>query len=182
MKSSKKSIILGVTGSIAAYKACELTSLLKARAGFDVKVLLTREAKEFVTALTLQTLSQNKVISDMFELPGEWNPVHTALADAADLVLVAPATANVIAKLASGICDDILTCTIFATEAPVLIAPAMNDKMYEHRITQDNIARLKKIGYHFIGPVKGHLSCGCEGMGHISDLNDIIAEVKRLTK
>ena len=181
MKKDIKTIILGVTGSIAAYKACELTGLLK-KEGFNVRVLLTKEANEFVTALTLQTLSQNKVIMDMFESPEEWNPVHTSLAQSADLILIAPATANIIAKLASGICDDILTCTIFAADAPVLIAPAMNDKMYEHKVVQDNIAKLKKIGYRFIGPIKGHLACGCEAVGHIADLADIIAEVKRLAK
>ena len=181
MKKAAKTIILGVTGSIAAYKACELTSLLK-REGLDVKAILTKEAKEFVTALTLQTLSQNRVITDMFEPPDEWNPIHTSMADEADLILIAPATANIIAKLAAGICDDILTCVIFAAKAPVLIAPAMNDKMYSHQVTQDNIAKLKKIGYHFIGPVKGHLACGCEAMGHIADLSDIMAEVKRLAK
>jgi phosphopantothenoylcysteine decarboxylase/phosphopantothenate--cysteine ligase len=181
MKKDIKTVILGVTGSIAAYKACELTSLLK-KEGFDVRVILTKEAKEFVTSLTLQTLSQNKVITDMFESPEEWSPVHTSLAKAADLVLIAPATANIIAKIASGICDDMLTCTVFATEAPVVIAPAMNDKMFEHRITQENIAKLKKIGYHFVGPIKGHLSCGCEGMGHIAGISDIVTKVKRLMK
>ena len=118
----------------------------------------------------------------MFEIPDEWNPVHTSLAQKADLVLIAPATANIIAKIAAGICDDLLTCTVFATEAPVLIAPAMNDKMFGHRITQENIAKLKKIGYHFIGPVKGHLSCGCEAIGHIADTSDIMAKAKRLVK
>jgi len=181
VKKDTKTIILGVTGSIAAYKACELTSLLK-KEGFAVRVLLTKEGKEFVTALTLQTLSKNKVITDMFENPGEWNPVHTSLAEEADLILIAPATANVIAKLASGVCDDILTCTIFASDAPVLIAPAMNDKMYGHKIVQENIAKLKEIGYHFIGPIKGHLACGCEAVGHIADSVDIIAEAKRLAK
>lgn len=181
MKKTKKTIILGVTGSIAAYKACEITSLLK-KEGFDVRVVLTKEAKEFVTALTLQTLSQNKVVEDMFEPLEEWDPLHTSLARRADLVLIAPATANVIAKLASGICDDILTCTVFAADRPVVIAPAMNDKMYKHKITQDNIVKLKKIGYRFIGPIKGHLACGCEAMGHIAPPKDIVAEVKRLMK
>lgn len=181
MKKDTKTIILGVTGSIAAYKACELTSLLK-KEGFNVKVLLTKEGKEFVTALTLQTISQNKVIMNMFESPEEWNPIHTSLAEEADLILIAPATANIIAKLASGICDDILTCTVFASDAPVLIAPAMNDKMYKHEIVQGNITKLKKTGYHFIGPVKGHLACGCEAMGHIADLAGIISEAKRLAK
>ena len=181
MKKDIKTIILGVTGSIAAYKACELTSLLK-KAGFDVVVLLTKEAEEFVTALTLRTLSKNKVLTDMFGSPEEWDPIHTSLAARADLVLIAPATANVIAKIASGICDDILTCTVLSVEAPVLIAPAMNNKMYEHSITQGNIAKLKKVGYHFIGPTKGHLACGCEAIGHIAELADVVAEVRRLVK
>ena len=177
----KKTILLGVTGSIAAYKACDIISLLK-KEGFDVKVLLTKEAKEFVTALTMQTLSQNKIITDMFELPDEWNPVHTSLAKEADLVMIAPATANIIAKIASGICDDILTCTVFATSAPIVIAPAMNEKMYKHTITQANIQKLKKVGYHFVGPIKGHLACGCEDIGHIADINDIVKEAKRLLR
>ncbi len=181
MKKAIKTVIFGVTGSIAAYKACELTSLLK-KEGFDVRVVLTKEAEEFVTALTLQTLSKNKVITDMFESPEAWDPAHTSLAAQADLILIAPATANIIAKLAAGICDDILTCAVFASDSPVLIAPAMNDKMYGHRITQDNIAKLKKIGYHFIGPIKGHLACGCDAMGHIAHANDIIAGAKRLVK
>ncbi|MFH1190347.1 MAG: flavoprotein [Candidatus Omnitrophota bacterium] len=181
MKRDIRTVILGVTGSIAAYKACELTSLLK-KEGFDVRVVLTKEAKEFVTALTLQTLSKNKVMTDMFEAPEAWDPIHTSLADQAALILIAPATANIIAKLAAGICDDLLTCAVFASDAPVLIAPAMNDKMYAHRVTQDNIAKLKKIGYHFIGPVKGHLACGCDAMGHIAGLDAIIAEAKRLVK
>lgn len=181
MKKNKKNILLGITGSIAAYKACDIISLLK-KEGFDVRVLLTKEAKEFITPLTLQTLSQNKIVDDMFELPDEWNPVHTSLAQTAGLVLIAPATANIIAKIAAGICDDIITCTIFATDAPVLIAPAMNEKMYKHAITRNNIEKLKKIGYHFIGPVKGRLACGCEGMGHIAEINDIIKEAKRLLK
>lgn len=181
MKIIKKTIVLGVTGSIAAYKACEITGLLK-KDGFDVRVLLTKEAKEFVTPLSLETLSQNKVISDMFETPEEWNPVHTALAQAASLILIAPASANIIAKIAAGICDDILTCTVLATAAPILIAPAMNEKMYKHPITQENIARLKKIGYHFIGPIKGHLACGCDDIGHIAEIGGIVKEAKRLAK
>ena len=181
MKRENRTIVLGITGSIAAYRACDIISLLR-KDGFDVRVLLTREAKEFVSLLTLQTLSRNKIILDMFESPDEWNPVHTSLAAKASLILIAPATANLIAKLAHGICDDILTCTVFATEAPVLIAPAMNDKMYEHAVTQDNIARLKKIGYRFIGPIKGRLACGYEAAGHISDSEDIVAEAKRLIK
>lgn len=178
---SGKTIVLGVTGSIAAYKACEMVSLFK-KEGSDVRVILTKEAAAFVTPLTFQTISQNKTITDMFESPEDWNPRHVALADEAALVLIAPATANIIGKLASGICDDMLTCTVFASKAPVLIAPAMNDRMYRHPVTQGNIARLKKIGYRFVGPVKGRLACGCEAVGHIADVKDIVNEAKRLLK
>jgi phosphopantothenoylcysteine decarboxylase/phosphopantothenate--cysteine ligase len=176
-----KSVILGITGGIAAYKACELISILK-KGSFDVTVLLTKEAEEFVTPLTFQTLSGNKVYRDLFALPDEWNPVHTSLADKADLVVIAPATANIIGKLASGICDDILTCTIFATKAPVLIAPAMNEKMYEHKITQANIDKLKAIGYRFTGPIKGHLACGHEAMGHIAEPREILKAINKILK
>ena len=181
VKTAAKSIMLGVTGSIAGYKACEITTLLK-RGAFDITVLLTREAKEFITPLTLQTLSGNKVTSDMFEPSDRWNPMHTSLADKADLVLIAPASANIIGKLASGICDDILTCVVFATKAPILIAPAMNEKMYRNEIIQDNIAKLKRIGYKFIGPIKGRLACGHEDIGHLAETDDIVNEAKRLLK
>jgi phosphopantothenoylcysteine decarboxylase/phosphopantothenate--cysteine ligase len=176
-----KTVILGVTGSIAAYKACEILSLFRKEA-IDTRVILTKEAQAFVTRLTFQTLSQNSVVTDMFECPEEWNPRHVSLAEKASLVLIAPATANIIGKLASGICDDMLTCTVFATKAPVLIAPAMNDAMYGHPVTRENVARLKKIGYRFIGPVKGRLACGSEAMGHIADVQDIVSEAKRLLK
>ena len=181
MTTKKRSVILGVTGSIAAYKACEIISLLK-KADIDVEVLLTKEAKAFITPLTLQTLSGNKVVEDMFEITTEWNPVHTSLADKAELVLIAPATANLIGKLANGICDDILTCVVFATKAPVLVAPAMNEKMYRHKIVQENIEKLKRAGYKFIGPIKGHLACGCTDIGHLAEVNDIVNEAKRLLR
>lgn len=181
MSVPKRSMILGITGSIAAYKACEIISLLREEP-IDIQVVLTKEAEEFITPLTLQTLSRNKVITDMFELPDTWNPVHTSLGDKADLVLIAPATANIIGKLASGICDDTLSCVIYATKAPILIAPAMNEKMYKHKIIQENINRLKKIDYKFIGPIKGHLACGCEDIGHLARTQDIVREVKRLLK
>jgi len=181
MKKAAGSVILGVTGSIAAYKACELVSLFK-KDGFDVTVLLTKEALEFVTPLTFETLSGNKVVTDMFALPGSRCPIHTSLADKADIILIAPATANLIGKLACGICDDILSCTVFASNAPVLIAPAMNDKMYRHSIVQANIEKLKKTGYHFIGPIKGHLACGHEDIGHIAGSANIVHEAKRLLK
>lgn len=181
MTKNARSVVLGVTGSIAAYKACDIISILR-KAAVSVDVILTKEAKEFVTPLTFQTISGNKVITDMFEVPAEWDVVHTSLAEKAGLVLIAPATANIIGKLACGICDDILTCVVFATKAPVLIAPAMNANMYKHKVVQDNIAKLKSLGYKFIGPVKGHLACGCDDIGHIADVKDIAAQAKRLLK
>ena len=171
-------VILGVTGSIAAYRACDIISALRKEA-IGVQVILTKEAQEFITPLSIQTLSCNKVITEMFALPGEWEPIHTSIADKAALILIAPATANVIGKLASGICDDILTCVAYASKAPVLIAPAMNEKMYKHEIVQANIAKLKTIGYKFVGPIKGRLACGHEDIGHIADTDDIVKEVKR---
>jgi phosphopantothenoylcysteine synthetase/decarboxylase len=177
----RRSVIIGVTGSIAAYKACEVISLLK-KDGFDVTALLTKEGKEFITPLSLQTLSGNKVIMDMFELPETWSPVHTALADKADLVLIAPATAHIIGKIANGLCDDILSCVVCATKAPVLIAPAMNEKMYNNPIVRENIAKLKKLGYGFVGPVKGRLACGYQGIGHIAESADIARAAKKLLK
>ena len=179
MSKGLKPVVLGVTGSIAAYKACEIVTLLK-KGRVDVHVLLTKEACEFITPLTLQTLSGNKVVSDMYAPPGEWNPAHTALADAAGVVLIAPASANIIGKLANGICDDMLTCVVFATHSPVLIAPAMNEKMYRHRIVQENIAKLERIGYRFIGPIRGRLACGHEDIGHLAEVSDIVKETKRL--
>ena len=181
MTSAGKTVIVGITGSIAAYKACEIVNILKNDA-FDVRVILTKEGREFITPLTLQTLSGNKVLTDMFELPDVWNPIHTSLADSASLVLIAPATENVIGKLSGGLCDDLLTCVVYATKAPVLIAPAMNEKMYDHKVVQENVARLKKIGYSFVGPVKGRLACGHEAIGHIAEVSDIVKEVKKLLK
>lgn len=181
MSEAARTIIVGVTGSIAAYKACEIVNLLK-KDSFDVKVILTKDALEFVTPLTLQTLSGNKVLSDMFELPDKWSPVHTSLADSASLVLIAPATANVIGKLACGVCDDLLTCVTYATRAPVLIAPAMNENMYNHKVVRDNIAKLEKIGYSFVGPVKGRLACGHDAIGHIAAVADIVKEAKKILK
>ena len=181
MMKKRGPVILGITGSIAAYRACDIISALR-KEEIDVQAILTKEAQEFITPLSIQTLSCNKVITEMFALPGEWEPIHTSIADKAALILIAPATANVIGKLASGICDDILTCVIYATKAPVLIAPAMNEKMYKHQIVQANIAKLKTIGYKFIGPVKGRLACGHEDIGHIACTEDIVKEVKKLLR
>ena len=171
-------VALGVSGGIACYKSAEIVRRLQDR-GVDVTVLMTRGATEFVTPLTFRALSGNKVYSDVFEAPEEWDLLHTSLSAQADLVLVCPATLNLIGKMAGGICDDLLTCILFATKAPVVLAPAMNTAMYEHPITQQNIAKLKKIGVEFVGPVRGELACRQIGMGHIEEPARIVAEAKR---
>lgn len=172
-----KTIILGVSGSIAAYKAAEIVSgLKKAEAG--VKVIMTKGACEFITPLTLQTLSQNPVASELFLAPKNWEVEHIALADEADLFLLAPCTANVIGKLANGIADDLLTSTVMATRAPVFLAPAMNVKMYENPVTQHNLARLKQYGYREIEPEYGVLACGYQGKGRLAKVEDILQAVK----
>jgi len=171
---SGKTIVLGVTGSIAAYKAAELTSRLSQR-GAQVHVLLTANAARFVGPLTFRALSGNPVIGDMFEAPGEWQVAHVSLADRADLVVVAPATANTIARLAAGLADDMLTSLVLATRAPVLVAPAMNVKMYEHPATQANLQRLGELGYHLLEPETGLLACGYEGKGRLPETTAILA-------
>ncbi len=175
-----KEVILGITASIAAYRACDIINRLKERR-INVTCVITKDAEEFITPLTLETLSANKVIRDLFALPDNINPVHISLAKRCSLVLIAPATADIIAKLACGIADDVLSCLCLSTRAPVLICPAMNEAMFKHKITQENIARLKKIGYRFVGPRRGHLVCGGEGIGHLADVSEIVQEVlKRL--
>lgn len=177
----QKTIILGVTGSIAAYKACDLISRLKKK-GHDVICVMTREAEEFITPLTLETLSENTVYGDMFRLPEKRSAVHVSLAKKADLIVIAPATANIIGHLASGICGDLLTSTVVSSKSPILIAPAMNDNMYNHKITQRNIQELKKIGYKFINPIRGHLACGYVGIGHLADVDQIVKEIDKILK
>lgn len=169
----KKEVIIGVTGSIAAYKACDVIGGLR-RAGCNTTVVMTKEAAEFITPLTLGYVSANPVYRDMFEAPQAWNPRHISLAENADMVLIAPATANIIAKLANGICDDLLSSVVVSTKAVVLVAPAMNSNMWLHKTTQENVRRLKSLGYKFIGPVKGRLACGITGIGHIADTSDIV--------
>ncbi len=174
-----KNIILGVTASIAIYKACDIIRRLKSE-GFSVTVILTREAEEFIKPVLFQTLSGNKVYRGLFDEPVAWEIEHISLAQKADLLLIAPATANIIAKIASGICDDLLTCVCCATRAPVLICPAMNENMYKNRITQDNIKKLKSLGYRFVGPIKGRLACGVVGMGCLAEVESIIKAVKKI--
>ena len=176
-----KTIILGVTGGIAAYKSVELLRLLT-KAGADVHVVMTRSAQEFVTPLTFQTLSHNPVHTDLFNLIAEREIGHISLADRADLCVIAPATANVIGKLANGIADDMLTTTVMATTATVLLAPAMNVNMYRNAIYRENEERLRRHGLLFVDPVKGELACGWEGEGKLQAPGIIFEEVvKALT-
>lgn len=181
MAGKVRNIILGVTASIAIYKACDLLRKLKAE-GFSVSVIQTRESEELIRPVVFESLSGNKVYRGLFETPKTWNIEHISLARIADLILVAPATANIIAKIACGICDDVLTCTICASKAPLLIAPAMNENMYSNKITQTNIEKLKSLGYKFIEPRKGKLACGDIGVGCLAPVDEIVEEVKKLFK
>lgn len=174
-----KEILVGVTGSIACYKSCDLVSALRKEEGVAVHVVMTREAARFVTPLTFQTLSGNRVYTDLFEAPEEWDLLHTSLAARADLAVVCPATLNVIGKMAAGLCDDLLTGILFATRAPILMAPAMNPGMYEHPTTQQNIRRLKETGVQFVGPIRGEVACRQVGMGHIAETADILAAIRK---
>jgi len=163
-----KCIVLGVTGGIAAYKAAELLRLL-VKAGADVHVIMTRSAQEFVTPLTFQTLSGNPVHTELFSLIQEQDIGHISLADRADLILIAPATANIVGKVANGVADDLLTTTIMATRAKVLFAPAMNSNMWDNPLYRQNQERLESFGYHFVEPAYGELACGWQGQGKLPD-------------
>src|SRR5712691_5392069 len=168
----RKSIVLGVTGSIAAYKSAELASLL-VKQGHEVFVVMTHDATEFISPLTLQTLSKNPVTTTFYDEKDNWRPGHIDLADRANLVLIAPATAHIIAELANGLASHPLVAIALATRAPVLIAPAMNGKMWQHHATQGNVEKLKACGVEFIGPEEGMLACGYEGIGRLWKVNDI---------
>lgn len=173
MSEQKKTcIVLGVTGGIAAYKACELLRLLQ-KQGMDVYVVMTKHATQFVAPLTFETLSGHPVAVDTFERPATWEVEHIALAKRADLFLIAPATANIIGKMAGGIADDMLSTTVMATKAPVMIAPAMNTGMWENPATQHNIQTLVSRGVHVVTPATGHLACGDSGAGKLEDVNVI---------
>jgi phosphopantothenoylcysteine decarboxylase/phosphopantothenate--cysteine ligase len=177
-----KTIVVGVTGGIAAYKAAELVRLL-VKDGAFVRAIMTKNAQEFITPLTLQTLSGNPVATETFNLTQESEIGHIRLADTADLILIAPASADVIGKLAHGIADDLLTTVLLATMAPVLVAPAMNVHMYAHPAVQENIRILGQRGYRFVEPGDGFLACGYEGKGRLTDPEDIVEEVRAaLTK
>ncbi|AIY80825.1 bifunctional phosphopantothenoylcysteine decarboxylase/phosphopantothenate--cysteine ligase CoaBC [Clostridium botulinum] len=172
----KKCVVLGVSGGIAVYKALEVVSLLR-KQDIEVRVIMTKSATEFVTPLSFQSLSQNMVIYDMFSEPKAWEIQHISLAEKADVFLVAPATANIIGKVANGIADDMLSTTIMATKAKVIFAPAMNTHMYENPIVQGNIEKLKNLGYEFIEPACGRLACGDIGKGKLEDPKVIVDRV-----
>ena len=171
-----KCVVIGVTGGIAVYKALDVISALRKR-DIEVHVIMTESASKFVNPLTFQSISQNMVVTDMFAEPKAWEIQHISLAQKADLMLVAPCTANVLGKVANGIADDMLTTTIMATKAKVVFAPAMNTNMYENKIVQNNIQKLKSFGYEFIEPASGRLACGDIGKGKLADVNTIVERV-----
>jgi len=174
-----KTIVLGVTGGIAAYKAAEIASQLT-QAGAKVSVIMTEEALQFISAVTFRALTGRPVVTEMFDLASEFSIEHVSLAKAADVVVIAPATANIIAKLAAGIADDMLCCTVLATKAPVLIAPAMETNMYANPITRDNLSKLKARNFVIVGPATGWLASGKEGLGRLADVNDIIGSIRQV--
>jgi phosphopantothenoylcysteine decarboxylase/phosphopantothenoylcysteine decarboxylase/phosphopantothenate--cysteine ligase len=175
-----KNIILGITGSIAAYKGAEIANVFT-KEGDSVHVIMTGAARKFITPLTFQTLTKNKVYTDMFDETIYEDLRHISLAQKADLALIAPASANIIGKLAAGIADDMLSTVIMALrDKPVIICPAMNTAMYENPITQDNIKKLAGYGYHFIEPREARLACGDLGRGALADVAAIISGVRKL--
>jgi phosphopantothenoylcysteine decarboxylase/phosphopantothenate--cysteine ligase len=174
-----KTIVLGVTGGIAAYKAAEIASQLT-QAGAKVNVIMTEEAVQFISAVTFRALTGRPVVTEMFDLASEFSIEHVSLAKAADIVVIAPATANIIAKLAAGIADEMLCCTVLATKAPVLIAPAMETNMYTNPITQENLSKLRARDFVIVGPATGWLASGKVGLGRLADINDIIGSVRQV--
>jgi len=172
MATKGKTIVLGITGSISAYKAADLAARFT-KDGFRVDAVFTESAMKFASPMTLRNLTGRPVVTTMWELSTEFSVEHVALSEAADVVLVAPASANIIARLANGIADDMLTCTVLATKAPVIIAPAMNDNMWANQVTQDNVAKLKKRGFVFVGPAYGRLASGKMGLGRLTELDEI---------
>jgi phosphopantothenoylcysteine decarboxylase/phosphopantothenate--cysteine ligase len=176
---SNKTIVLGVTGSIAAYKAAEIASHLT-QAGAKVNVIMTEEAIQFVSPVTFRAITGRPVVTEMFDLASEFSIEHVSLAEAADIVIIAPATANIIAKLAAGIADDMLCCTVLATKAPVVIAPAMETNMYNNPVTQDNLSKLKARNFVIIGPATGWLASGKKGLGRLADINNIISSIRQI--
>ncbi len=179
MSRERDEILLGVTGSIAAYKAAELLRAM-IKAGWGVSVVMTQAATGFVTPLTFQTLSQRKVMLDAFAPVETWMPEHIALADRAALAVVAPCTANLIAKLAHGLADDLLSATLLASQATKLIAPAMNDGMWANPATQDNLALLRQRGFIIVDPGEGFLACDRVGKGRMAEVETIMAAIREI--
>ena len=173
-----KKIVLGVCGGIAAYKAPFLIRILRSL-GADVTCILTENGSKFVTPLTLRTISANKVYDDMFDAES-WDVEHVALAKKADLIVVVPATGDAIARFAAGRAEDLLSCVILAAKARILLCPAMNENMWLHKATQDNVSRLKTFGYVVMEPAKGELACGDEGIGRLPEIEEIAAHIKEL--
>ena len=178
---SDKTIVLGVTGSIAAYKAAEIASRLT-QTGAKVHVIMTEEAIQFISPVTFRAITGRPVVTEMFDLASEFSIEHVSLANAADMVVVAPITANVIAKLAAGIADDMLCCTVLATRAPILIAPAMETNMYTNPVTQGNLSKLKARDFVVVGPATGWLASGRQGLGRLADAEDIISAIHRVLR
>jgi phosphopantothenoylcysteine decarboxylase/phosphopantothenate--cysteine ligase len=178
---SNKTIVLGVTGSIAAYKAAEIASQLT-QSGAKVHVIMTEEAIQFISPVTFRAITGRPVVTEMFDLASEFSIEHVSLANAADILVIAPITANVMAKLAAGIADDMLCCTVLATRAPVLVAPAMETNMYTNPVTQDNLSKLKARDFVIVGPATGWLASGREGLGRLADVNDIISAIHRVLR
>jgi phosphopantothenoylcysteine decarboxylase / phosphopantothenate---cysteine ligase len=176
---NNKTIVLGITGGIAAYKAADIASKLT-QAGTRVEAVMTEAAAKFITPLTLRNITRRPVVADMFEMGSEYSEEHVALAEAADVVLIAPATANTISKLAAGIADNMLCCIVLATKAPIIIAPAMNDIMYQNPVTQENLAKLKARGFTIIEPEYGRLASGKMGKGRLPETSRIIEVVERV--
>jgi len=174
-----KNIILGVCASIAIYKACEIIRRMREEK-MNVTVVMTDDAEQLIRPVVFQSLSGNKVYRGLFDDPQVWEIEHISLADKADLVLIAPATANIIGKLSGGIYDDLLTCTVSATKAPVVICPAMNENMYLNKVVQKNIKELKDAGFNFVGPRKGNLACGKIGIGCLASVEEIVKGVKKI--
>ncbi len=176
MRLTGKKILLGVTGCIAAYKAAYLVRQIKKEGG-EVKVVMTSSAREFITPLTMETLSENPVSSEMFPEGRFYSTHHISLAEWADLIVLAPATGNIIGKIASGIADDLLTTVVMAAQSKIMIAAAMNTHMYNNPVVQENMAKLKKLGYMFVEPTSGKLACNTEGVGRLAEPDDILEEI-----
>ena len=176
--SKNKKILLGVTGSIAAYKSADIIRRLS-ELGYKLSVIMSKEAEQFITPLTLGSLCGEKVHQDLFD-DDSWRMSHISLAKEADVFLIAPATANIIGKIANGLADDLITCTAMATQAKIIIAPAMNDQMFKNKIVQENLKKLKSLGMNFVLPIEGKLACGSFGEGHLAEVEDIVNAVVRL--